>query len=125
MHHKPMYTTSMNHGSDTDLRAAWGPLMAEHAVNVDIAGHVHSYESTHPLVAGTTSVTTEDAGGTRFFNFGGGGATLYGFAFNQDWIQKREKTNGFAIMKATDAELTWTAFRADGSTIETITMPKR
>lgn len=124
MHHKPMYTTSLNHSSDTKLRAEWGPLMNQYKVNVDLAGHVHSYESTHPIKAGTTTVTTEADGGTRFFNFGGGGAPLYNFLLTQDWIKMREKTNGFAILKVSATTMTWVAYRADGSTIETIAIPK-
>jgi hypothetical protein len=125
MHHKPMYTTSSGHSSETGLRSAWGPLMAQYKVNLDLSGHVHSYESTQPIAAGTTNVTTEAAGGTRFFNFGGGGAGLYDFTTNQPWIQKRESTNGFAILKVNAQTLTWTAFRKDGSTLESIVMPVR
>jgi hypothetical protein len=124
MHHKPMYTTSSGHSSNTNLRAQWGPLLDQYKVEIDIAGHVHSYESTHPIKAGTTTVTTE-ATGTRFFNFGGGGAGLYGFAANQPFIKMRETTNGIAILKVTATMMTWTAFRRDGSTLETIAIPKR
>lgn len=126
MHHQPMYTASLMHGPNTKLRSEWGPLLARYKVNADIAGHVHSYESSKPLLAGTTTVTTE-AIGTRFFNFGGGGAPLYEFnPFGLNgWLQTKEKTNGFAILKASSTSMTWSAFRADGSAIEAITMPRQ
>lgn len=124
VHHKPMYTTSSGHASSTTLRAAWGPLFAQYKVELDLAGHVHSYESTLPIQSGTTTVTTE-ALGTRYINFGGGGAGLYDFVANQPWIQMRESTNGFGILKVNATTMTWTAFRRDGSTLETFTVPKR
>jgi hypothetical protein len=125
IHHKPMYTTSSGHSSSTQLRSEWGPLLAQYKVNADISGHVHSYESTKPLVAGTTTVTTDLAGGTRFFVEGGGGAPLYSFGAEQPWIQAREKTNGFAIMKIDSTTMKWTAYRKDGSTLDTVTLPRR
>jgi acid phosphatase type 7 len=127
MHHQPMYTTSSSHGSNTTIRGAWAPLFDQYHVNADLAGHVHSYESTLPLKGGTASSigqTTTDAQGTRYFNYGGGGAPLYGFGTKPAWIQSRESVHGFAILKVTATQSTWTAYRADGSTIETLTLPK-
>ncbi|HVH44771.1 MAG TPA: metallophosphoesterase family protein [Labilithrix sp.] len=125
MHHKPMYTTSANHASDLELRAEWGPLLAGHQVDWDIAGHVHSYESTEPIKAGTTTVVAESEGGTRFFNFGGGGAPLYDFSAQASWLRKREKTTGYAIVKVDATTMTWSAFRSDGSAIETLEKSRR
>ena len=123
MHHQPMYTTSSAHASDTTTRGAWAPLFDQFHVNVDLAGHVHSYESTHPLrggmAASTGSVVTADRG-TRFFNFGGGGAPLYTFNATQPWIQLRESTRGYAVLTASATTLSWTAHRDDGTTLETV-----
>jgi hypothetical protein len=127
MHHQPMYTTSSSHTSDTTIRGAWAPLFDQYHVNADLAGHVHSYESTLPLTGGTSSsigTTTTDALGTRYFNYGGGGAPLYSFGSMPAWILKRESVHGFAVMAMTATQTTWTAYRDDGSTIETLTMPK-
>ncbi|CAN5925447.1 hypothetical protein BH11MYX4_BH11MYX4_03460 [soil metagenome] len=121
MHHQPPYTTSSGHDPALDLRSAWVPLYDQHHVNAVLNGHVHSYESTKPLKAG---VATTNALGTRYLVFGGGGADLYGFKATQPTIQMRESVHGFAILKASGTEMTWTAFRADGSTIESIAMPK-
>lgn len=126
LHHEPMYTVSSSHSSNTQIRNAWGPLFAQYKVNADLAGHVHSYESSKPMMAGTTTVVAENAGGTRFFNFGGSGAPLYGFSSTTPaWLQTKESTNGFAIMRANAQAIVWTAYRGDGSTIETITMTKQ
>lgn len=127
MHHQPMYTTSNGHSAATDLRAAWTPLYDQYHVNAVLNGHVHSYESTKPMTGGTGSsvgTATTDALGTRYLVFGGGGAGLYGFKATQAYIQTRESVHGFAVMSASATEMKWTAFRADASTIETITIPK-
>ncbi len=127
MHHQPMYTTSSGHSPALDLRAAWTPLYDQYHVNVVLNGHVHSYESTKPMTGGNgSSVGTEttDALGTRYLVFGGGGADLYPFKTTQPYIQTRESVHGFAIMSASASELKWAAFRADGSTIENLTIAK-
>jgi len=95
-------------------------------VNAVLNGHVHSYESTKPLRGGTSSsegTTTSAQQGTTFLNFGGGGAPLYGFNGQKAWITTRESVHGWALLTTTTTELRWTAYRADGSTIETITLP--
>jgi hypothetical protein len=127
MHHQPMYTTSSGHAPATNLRAAWAPLYDQYHVNAVLNGHVHSYESTKPMSGGTGSslgTATTDALGTRYLVFGGGGADLYGFKATQPYIQARESVHGYALLAVSGTEMKWTAFRADGSTIETITMPK-
>ena len=96
-------------------------------MNAVLNGHVHSYESTKPLAGGTAAsigTVTTDALGTRYLVFGGGGADLYGFNATQSYIQTRESVHGFAVMAATGTAMKWTAFRADGTTIETLTIPK-
>ncbi|MDB5214056.1 MAG: metallophosphoesterase [Myxococcaceae bacterium] len=127
LHHQPEYTTSSGHPSSTSLRDAWTPLFDQYHVNAVLNGHVHSYESTKPMKGGNGSsigTATTDALGTRYLVFGGGGADLYGFNATQSYIQMRESVHGFATLAASATVMTWTAFRADGSTLETITMPK-
>lgn len=127
LHHQPMYTTSSSHGSNATVRGAWAPLYDRFHVNVDIAGHVHSYESTHSLRGGTRSsegTVVPAAMGTRYFNFGGGGAPLYGFSGTRSWIRLRESTRGYAVLAGTATTLTWTAKRDDGTVIETIDLAR-
>lgn len=127
LHHQPIYTTSSGHPPATELRAAWTPLYDQYHVNAVLNGHVHSYESTKPMAGGnggSLGAATTDALGTRYLVFGGGGADLYGFKATQPYIQTRESVHGFAILAASGTEMKWTASRADGSAIETITIPK-
>ncbi|HEY8074922.1 MAG TPA: metallophosphoesterase family protein [Labilithrix sp.] len=121
-HHQPMYTTSSSHTPDTSIRSAWSPLFDQYHVNAVFAGHVHSYESTLPMKAGAIAT---DATGTRYFNFGGAGAPLYGFSGTKpSYLVGQESTHGYAILDVSPTQMVWSAFRADGSAIETITIPK-
>jgi hypothetical protein len=117
MHHQPMYTDSIGHLPDAVTRAAWLPLFERFHVDVDISGHVHNYESTEPIRAGAV---TDDAHGTRFIIFGGGGAPLYHFLPRQPWSHGREVTHGYGMLQASATHLRWDAHRVDGSLIETI-----
>jgi hypothetical protein len=124
LHHEPFYTSSSGHASNVALRAAWAPLYDRGGVDFDLAGHVHCYESTLPLRGGGFAeggVVTDDRHGTRYFVFGGGGAPLHGFGAAGAWSSKRESTHGYAMLDASASALRWTAHRADGSVIETVT----
>jgi acid phosphatase type 7 len=121
MHHKPIYTTSNGHDPELVLRDTWAPLFDQYHVDIDLAGHVHSYESTLPINAGAA---TTDALGTRYLVFGGGGAGLYGFKANQAYMKTRESVHGWALMSASATAITWTAYRDDGTTIESFAIPR-
>lgn len=118
MHHQPMFTTSSSHRPFAPTLNTWLPIMDAAGVDVDISGHVHSYESSVPMRGGRPS---EDGHGTRFFAFGGAGASLYGFHGHPPaWLQHRESVHGFAMMSVGRTHLRWEAFRGDGSLIETV-----
>jgi hypothetical protein len=117
MHHRPLYTTSDEHRPYEPTRQAWLPLFDAHHVDIDLAGHVHSYESSHPLRDG---VATDPSRGTVYFNYGGAGAPLYGFRQRAEWLLNRESVHGYGVLTADPRRVQWDAFRADGSRIETV-----
>jgi hypothetical protein len=123
VHHQPMYTTSSAHSSNVEIRGAWAPLFDLLHVNLDIAGHVHSYESTRPLRGGDGDSVGQVVGpeaGTRYLTYGGGGAPLYEFGRRAPWIITRSSTHGYGVLTASPTRLTWTARRTDGSVLETL-----
>ncbi len=117
LHHKPMYTTSVGHLPDEVTLRAWEPLFNQFHVNVDLAGHVHNYESTLPIYAGAVVPAAQ---GTRYFIFGGGGAPLYPFRSDEPWVLHHEIAHGYAVLTASPWRFQWVAHRADGSVIETV-----
>ena len=81
-HHQPAYTTSTNHGSNMDLRAAWIPLYEAHGVDLAVAGHNHLYERSVPILA---DAEVEPGEGVVYVVSGGAGAPLYE-GVEADWF---------------------------------------
>lgn len=121
LHHQPLFTTSNEHVAYGPTRAAWRPVMEAGHLDLDIAGHVHSYESSYPMRGDSVVSPTQ---GTRYVNYGGAGASLYGFRDIERWVQKRERVHGYAILTVTRARMRWEAWRADGSLIERFDMTR-
>ena len=123
VHHQPFYTTSLTHPPNSFLRGAWAPVFDALHVAVDLAGHVHSYESSAPLRGGNEDVDglrVAASAGTRYLTFGGGGAELYDFSAPAPWLVTRESAHGYGVLRASATRLQWVARRDDGSTIEAI-----
>ena len=74
-HHRPAYSASLNHGSDTTLQESWVPIFDRHRVDLVLNGHDHDYERTFPLRGG--AIAGSPADGTVYVVSGGAGATLY------------------------------------------------
>ena len=70
--HHCMYCTNTVHGSDGGPRKRWGPLFDQHAVDLVVNGHNHSYERTHPVRAGKRATA-----GTVYVTAGAGGQAAY------------------------------------------------
>jgi hypothetical protein len=121
MHHRPIYSASTNHGSDTTLRDEWGPLIDQFAVDVVLSGHDHDYERTKPMRGGAPQPSAAD--GTIYVVSGGAGASLYGNG-TDTWTEYSEKTHSAVILELRPGSLDVTAFREDGSMIETFSIVK-
>jgi hypothetical protein len=71
-HHRPMFSSDPQQGSDLTVRAAWQSILEKHHVDVDFDGHSHHYESTLPILGQDGAIV--DAGGIRYMTVGGAGA---------------------------------------------------
>ena len=58
MHHQPMWSSGTRHGSNLTLRAAWGPIVDAHQVDLVLNGHEHQYEVSQPLAGGNVQPTS-------------------------------------------------------------------
>jgi hypothetical protein len=116
MHHQPMYSASTRHGSSTTLQAAWQPLFDQYHVDLVLNGHDHDYEVSKPLVGMTVQATSDNA--TVYIVAGGAGAELYPNG-SQFWTQYSESNYSAAILHVRRDQLTFDAFRPDGTAIPT------
>jgi calcineurin-like phosphoesterase family protein/purple acid phosphatase-like protein len=116
MHHQPMWSASTAHGSNVTLRGYWQPLVDQYGIDLVLNGHDHDYEVTKPLVGDTVQPT--NATGTVYIVAGGAGAEQYDNA-QGFWTEYSEKTYSAATIHVRRNEMTFSAFRQDGSAIAT------
>lgn len=120
-HHRSLYSSSTNHGSDTTLRALWAPVYDEHGVDLVVSGHDHIFERTHPIRGEV--IGTEPADGTIYIVSGGAGADLYGIE-PQEFSAFSESTHSFTVMEMRRGMLSSASYRADGSPLDSFTITK-
>jgi len=92
MHHRSLYSSAENHGSDLGLRRSWSPLIDEHQVDFDLSGHDHNYERSKPLSGGEVAEV-----GTTYIVSGGAGAPLYG-AGSEFWTAASASTHNLVLL---------------------------
>lgn len=71
--HRPPYTISSTHSSDTEVRNEIVPLLEQYKVDIMFNGHNHLYERTKVIKGGVENT----ADGVLYVVAGGGGAPLY------------------------------------------------
>jgi hypothetical protein len=117
MHHRPLYSSGMRHGSDAPLQAAWGPIIDKHHVDLVLNGHEHQYEVTKPIAGGVVQPT--NATGTVYIVAGGAGAETYPFGTPGVWSEYREEGHTAAVLRVRSTQLTLDSFHADGTAVPT------
>lgn len=120
-HHRPAYSASLNHGSDTTLQAEWVPIFDRHRVDLVLNGHDHDYERTHPLRGGQLGATPAD--GTIYVVSGGAGATLYDPG-TQFFTARSEKLHSAVNLTLRRGHLSMEAFDNHGAMVDTLTIDK-
>jgi hypothetical protein len=116
MHHQPIWSASTRHGSSILLQQAWQPVIDAHHIDLVLNGHDHDYEVTKPLVGMNVQTSADNA--TVYIVAGGAGAELYPNG-TQFWTQYSESTYSAAIIHVRNAQLTFDAFRQDGTALPT------
>ncbi len=108
--HRPPYSSGP-HGSASDIRAKWCPVLEEYGVDIVFNGHDHLYER------------SIDINGTVYIVTGGGGAPLY----NGDsswWTAYSEGTYHFCLIEIRDDDLLLKAIKRDGTVFDTLRLHK-
>ena len=116
--HMPIYSSG-SHGSDMESQEVLVPVLDAHDVQLVLAGHDHGYERSQPLRGGVIVGAASD--GTTYVTTAGGGASLY--TFTGDWFTAFvESVNHYCHIQVTDQTLTLTAYRLDGSPLDSFTI---
>jgi hypothetical protein len=136
MHHKPMYSCSPTHGSDTGLRSSWGTIYDQFKVDFVFNGHVHNYERTKPIrgvvegasdgavvAAGPNGIPVKESG-TVYIVAAGVGAPLYGAGNDCNFTQLTESVRNYVVVDIEDRTFSLKAYRLDGSVLDEFTYTK-
>lgn len=124
VHSRSMYSASTRHGSQADTREALGPVVAARGVDVVFSGHDNNYERTRPICHGDDQVCTREDGGVVHVVTAGLGAPLYDNSADW-WTEVSERTESYVVVEAARDAVTLTAYRLDGSVIDTFTLAPR
>ncbi len=125
--HNPVYSSS-KHGSSPLLQATVAPLCDAHHVDLVFTGHDHDYERSHPMRAGAV---TDASGGPAYVNpagtiyvvSGGGGKDLYARG-TSTFTAYSESVHQAIRVDVVGGTLSLTPVRADGTTMDPITVTK-
>jgi hypothetical protein len=117
-HHRPMFSSDPQQGSDLGVRSAWQGILEKHHVDVDFNGHSHHYESTLPILGQDGGIV--DAGGIRYMTVGGAGALFDPpVPTPNPWTIVYYANLSLAVIDVTPTTFTIQGRKADGSPLET------
>jgi hypothetical protein len=116
VHHRPMFCSDPDEGSNLTVRGAWNAIQQKHHVDLDFNGHAHHYESTYPI-SGDGGIV--DAGGIRYITSGGAGAAFDSPTPTPNpWTLVYYAGLSFGIVDVNGPTLTLQGYRVDGTTLE-------
>jgi acid phosphatase type 7 len=116
--HRSPYSAGGEHGSDLEVRAAFGSLFDRHGVQLVISAHEHVYERTVPMRAGAA-----DASGTVYIVSGGGGGPLYASG-TAAWTAYSASVYHYLKGVATACTLRVDAVSPEGSTLDALSLTR-
>jgi len=134
VHHKPTYSCGGSHGSNLDIRSAWQPIFDRFQVDIVFAGHDHLYERSKPirglqgvegqLAEAGVNGTPVDQSGTLYVVAAGAGAPLYGADDQCFHTEVAESTRNYVIVDIQDRTLEYTAYRLNGTVLDSFSYSK-
>ncbi len=129
IHHQTMYTCGSGgaHGSDTNARMAWQPILDAHHVDFVLAGHNHFYQRSFPMFGldmvaahdastGAPTITGGVPSGTVYVVAGGAGAPFYGVASCPE-IQNGMSVRNYMTFDITGRSIHMRTYESLGDTV--------
>ena len=120
-HHRPRYSASTRHGSDTTLRDNWAPIFDAASVDLVLSGHDHDYERTKPMRGNTVQATPAD--GTIYVVSGGAGAELYGNG-TDFWTETSASLHSATVSRIRANRIEFEAFDHTGAPVDAFTITR-
>jgi len=120
--HKPMYSSSSNHGSDFTLRASLELIFINYTVDIAVWGHDHTYERTFPIFESSVkNPSLHDYNNLRgaiiHSVVGNSGQHLYAFSNQPNWSAYREAEFGLSnFLASSSGALYWNYTRSSTNT---------
>jgi hypothetical protein len=122
-HHQPMFSSGALHGSNTDLRAKWQPVIDAHHADLVLNGHDHLYMRSKVLNG--NNVVNDASLGTVYVVSGGAGAPLYDLEDPAPFFQEiARKTTNYGVVTVNQTTLTVDMFHQDGSPLDNFSISK-
>jgi hypothetical protein len=112
--HRSPYSAGGEHGSDLEVREAFGPIFEEHGVQLVLSAHEHDYERSVPWRAGAPA-----ADGVTYVVIGGGGAPLHP-AGTAAWTAHSAAAYHYVRGTAAECTLTLSAIGVDGAAFDSL-----
>jgi large repetitive protein len=119
-HHRPPYCS--HDGGNQTIREAWCPLYDQHHVDIVFNGHWHLYERMVPIY--DQAAAASPAEGTIYVVTGGAGAAMYDCG-ESDLTHLCEETNHYVVVDIDGDDLTFSAYRKDGSLLDSFEISKQ
>lgn len=113
--HRPPYSSGAEHGSDLEVRAAFGPFFERYGVQLVISGHEHDYERSLPMREGSSGSPV------TYIVTGGGGGPLYASGTGP-WTAYSVSRYHYLHATANDCSLRVDAIGLDGATFDGTTL---
>jgi hypothetical protein len=118
MHRSP-YSAGGEHGSDTAVRQAFGPLLEAHGVQLAITAHEHVYERSVPW----RESTNRSRQAVTYVLTGGGGARLYP-AGSAAWTAFSKSDYQYLRVNVSGCVLTLDSIKSNGSKLDTYSLDR-
>jgi acid phosphatase type 7 len=115
--HRSPYSAGGEHGSDTVVRAAFGPLFERYGVQLAMSAHEHDYERSRPWRESTTGSPV------TYIVSGGGGAPLYP-AGTAEWTAFSARRHQYVRARADACTIQIDAVGLDGSRFDGTTLSR-
>lgn len=115
--HRSPYSAGGEHGSDTAVRAAFGPLFERYGVQLVLSAHEHVYERSTPWREGTTGSAV------TYIVTGGGGGPLYP-AGTGPWTAYSESRHHYVRATADTCTLDVEAVGLSGAVFDSTTISR-